>query len=105
MSDVAGVTEFKTIKTKLYVPIVTLSKTDNVKLVKLLENGFKRPVYWNEQETKIKTKNLDGNNFTRFFLDAFFEGVRRLLVLAFNNTHNDVKNVERNSHRIYFLPR
>ena len=48
MSDVAGVTEFKIIKTKLYVPIVTLSKTDNVKLVKLLENGFKRPVYWNE---------------------------------------------------------
>ena len=105
MSDVAGVTEFKIIKTKLYVPIVTLSKTDNVKLVKLLENGFKRPVYWNEQETKIKTKNLDGNNFTRFFLDAFFEGVRRLLVLAFNNTHNDAKKVERNSHRKYFLPR
>ena len=48
MSDVAGVTEFKTIKTKLYVPIVTLSKTDNVKLVKLLEHGFQRPVYWNE---------------------------------------------------------
>ena len=48
MSDVAEVTEFKIIKTKLYVPIVTLSKTDNVKLVKLLENGFKRPAYWNE---------------------------------------------------------
>ena len=48
MSDVAGVTEFKIIKTKLYVPIVTLSKTDNVKLVKLLEHGFQRPVYWNE---------------------------------------------------------
>ena len=34
-----------TFKTMLYVPIVTLSSKDNVKLVKLLEEGFKRPVY------------------------------------------------------------
>ena len=26
----------------------TLSNKNNVKLVKLLEEGFKRPVYWNE---------------------------------------------------------
>ena len=41
-------TTFKVKNTKLYVPIVTLSSKDNVKLVKLLEEGFKRPVYWNE---------------------------------------------------------
>ena len=29
---------------KLYVPIVTLSAEDNVKLVKQLNEGFKRPV-------------------------------------------------------------
>ena len=31
--------------TKLYVPIVLLSSKDNIKLVKLLEDGFKRPAY------------------------------------------------------------
>ena len=94
-----------TFKTMLYVPIVTLSSKDNVKLVKLLEEGFKRPVYWNEYQTKIETRNLDNNNLTRFPLDASFQGVRRLFVLAFDNTDNGAKKVERNSPTIYFLPR
>ena len=33
---------------KLYVPIVTLSIEDHSKLTKLLNKGFKRPIYWNE---------------------------------------------------------
>ena len=33
---------------KLYVPIVTLKTEDNTKLSKLLTEGFKRPIYWNE---------------------------------------------------------
>ena len=41
MSTIADTT-FKITNTKLYVPIVTLSSKDNVKLVKLLEEGFKR---------------------------------------------------------------
>ena len=44
-------TIFKITNTNLYVPIITLSSKDNVKLVKLLEEGFKRPVYWNECQT------------------------------------------------------
>ena len=63
---------------------------------------------------KIKTRNLGNNNFTRFTLDASFQGVRRLLVLAFNNTTVNVSNdpinntnsrVLRNSHTKFFLPR
>ena len=38
-------TTFKITSTKLYVPIVTLSSKDNVKLAKLLQKGFKRPFY------------------------------------------------------------
>ena len=91
MSTIADTT-FKITNTKLYVPIVTLSSKDNVKLVKLLEEGFKRPVYWNEYQTKIETRNLDNNNLTRFPLDASFQGVRRLFVLAFNNTAVNVRN-------------
>ena len=47
MSTIADTT-FKIKNINLYVPIVTLSSKDNVKLVKLLEEGFKKPVYWNE---------------------------------------------------------
>ena len=47
MSNIDGETAFKITNTKLYVPIVTFSTTDNVKLTKQLNEGFKRPVYWN----------------------------------------------------------
>ena len=114
MSSVVGVTTFKITNTKLYVSIVTLSSKDIVKLVKLFEGGFKRPVYWNEHQTKIETRDLHNNSFTRFPPDASFQGVWRLFVLAFNNTtvyvpNNPVNNtndrVLRNSHAKYFLPR
>ena len=91
MSTVADTT-FKIINTKLFALIVTLSSKDNVKLVKLLE-GYKTPVYWNGYQIKIETKNLDNKNLTRFPLDASFQGVRRLFVLAFDNTDNGNKKV------------
>ena len=47
MSAIANTT-FKITNTKLYIPVATLSSKGNVKLVKLLEEGFKTPVYWNE---------------------------------------------------------
>ena len=49
--------------------------------------------------------NKNGNNLARFPLDASFQWVRRLFVLVFNNTEDDAKNVEKNSHTKYFLPR
>ena len=54
---------------------------------------------------KIETRDLDNDNLSRFSLDASFQGVRRLFVLAFENTDNGAKKVERNSHTKYFLPR
>ena len=74
MSTIADTT-FKITNTKLYVPIVTLSSKGNVKLVKVLKEGFKRPVYWNEHQTKIETRDLHNNSFTRFPPDASFQGV------------------------------
>ena len=59
----------------------------------------------NEYQTKIETRNLGNNNLTRFPLDASFQGVGRLFVLAFNNTDGGVNKVERNDHRKYFLLR
>ena len=83
MSNVVGATKSKITDTKLYVPIVALSSTDNTKLVKLVEGGFKRTVYWNEYQTKIETRNLDNNNLKRFPLDASFLGVIRFNKLSF----------------------
>ena len=113
MSTIADPT-FKIANTKLYVPILTLSSKDNLKLVKLLEEGFKRPAYWNECPSKIEKRDLDNNNLTRFSLDSSFPEVRRLFVLVFNNTiahvpNNSINNtnnrVDRNSHTKYFHPR
>ena len=98
-------TKFKITSTKLYVPIVTLSSKENVKLVKRLEEGFIRQFFWNEYQAKIETRNLVNNNLSRFPLDFSFQGVRRLFVLAFDNTDNGAKNVERNSHTEYFVSR
>ena len=66
MSNIAGDTTFKITNTKLYVAIVTLPTEDHVKLTKQLNEGFKRPVYWNEYKTKIESKNLDDNNLLLF---------------------------------------
>ena len=65
-------------------------------MTKQLEKGLKRSVYWNEYKSKIETKAADDNNVTRFPLDV---------ALSFDNTENGNKNVERDSHRKYFLPR
>ena len=105
MSSIVRITTFEITNITLYIPIVTLSSKDNVKLVKLLEEGFKRPIYWNEYQTKIELRYLDNINLARFPLDASLQGVRRLFVLAFDDTDNGAKKVERNSHTKHFLPR
>ena len=48
MLTTATAATFKITDAKLYIPIVTLSSENNVKLSKLLSEGFKRPIYWNE---------------------------------------------------------
>ena len=89
----------------MYVPVVTLSTKDNESLTKQLDEGFKRSVCWNEYKSKIETKAADDNNVTKFPLDASFQRVNRLFVLAFDNTENGDKKVKRDCHRKYFLPR
>ena len=92
---------FQITSTKLYVPVVTLSTKDHENLTKQLDKGFKRSVYWNKYQSKIETKTADDNNVTRFPLDASFQGVNRLFVLAFGHTENGANKAERDSHRKY----
>ena len=105
MSNVATVTTFQIISTKLYAPVVTLPIKESIKLTKQLSKGFKRSVFWNEYKSKIETHELDNNNLKRIPLDSSFQGLNRLFVLAFNTTENDANKFERNSHQKCFLPR
>ena len=107
--------------TKLYVAIVTLPTKDNNNLTKQLNNGFKRSIYWNQYVSKpFPETPHKKTGITRFALDAAFQGVDRLFVLAFEDTRADdpavdAKNpaprnraanrVIRNSYRKYFVPR
>ena len=71
--------------TKLYVPVVTLKTEDNTKLSKLLSEGFKRSVYWNKYKV-IPNKTYNRSNYIRELLDASYQRVKRLFVLAYDNT-------------------
>ena len=44
---VANTATFKITDAKLHVHAITLSTEDNVKLSKLLSEGFNRSIYWN----------------------------------------------------------
>ena len=52
---------FEITDAKFYVPIVTLSIEGNAKLTKLLNEGFKRSVYWNKYKV-ISNKEYNQNN-------------------------------------------
>ena len=93
---------------KLYVPIVTLTVEDNSKLSKLLSEGFKRPIYWNEYKvTPNKIVETTANNdikYIRELLDSSCQGVNRLFVLAYDNTAGN-NQVSVDFYKKYFLPR
>ena len=47
--------------TKLYVPVVTLSKEDNKDFIEQQNKGFQRSIYWSKYKTKEQTENADAN--------------------------------------------
>ena len=102
LSSAGTAATFTITDTKLYVPIVTLKTKDNTKLSKLLSEGFKRSVYWNKYKV-IPNKIYNQNNYIRELLDSSYQGVKRLFILAYDNTGDNP--VTANSHRRYFLPR
>ena len=93
---------------KLYIPVVTLSAEGNTRLAKELDEGFKRPVYWNKYKVidnnivEITRANEEGP--IRELLDSSYEGVKRLFVLVYDNTARD-NQVSIDSFKKYFLLR
>ena len=100
--NLVGVSTFTITHAKLYVLIVTLSIGDNAKLSKLLSEGLKRPVYWNKYKM-IPNKTYNENDHIRKLLDASYQGVKTLFVLAYRDCGG--ANRVADFHRRYFLPR
>ena len=88
--------------------IVTLSAEDNVKLSKLLGEGFERSIYWNKYKVidniELSINNANEEKYIRQRLDAGYQGVKRLFVLAYDNTAGN-NQVYIDSFKKYFLPR
>ena len=81
--------------TKMYVPVVTLSKEDNKHFIEQQNKGFQRSIYWNNE-------NADANVFKYINLDPSFQGVNRLFVMAYNRANGQPT---RSGQRKYYLPR
>ena len=77
---------FKT-KTKLYVPVVTLSTENDKRVLEQLRTGFKRTMKWNKYRSKM-TNQTKNNNWIHL-IDPTFIKVNRLFVLSFEN-ENDI---------------
>ena len=91
--------------TKMYVPVVTLSKEDDKDFIEQQNKGFQRSIYWNDYKTKGETKDADANNFKYISLDPSFQGVNRLFVMAYNKLAANDDQFNRDSKRVYYLPR
>ena len=102
LSTDAGNAVFIINDTKMYVPVVTLSKQDNKDFIEQQNKGFQRSIYWNEYKTKEINENADANVFKHINLDPSFQGVNRLFLMAYNRVDNQPT---RNGQRKYYLPR
>ena len=91
---------FQITDTKLYVPVVTLSKENDIKLLEQLKSGFKRTIKWNKYRSQM-TIHPQNNNLN-YLIDPTFTNVNRLSVLSFSRNSN---TDSRYSYSNYYLPK
>ena len=77
--------EFKITGTKLYVPVVTVSKENGTKLLEQLKTGFKRTIKWNKYRSQMTVQSNNNNlnylinsTFTRVSTDCLFCHLKEL---------------------------
>ena len=81
----------------LYMPVVTLSKDDEIKLLTNLKSGFTREIEWNKYRSQMTTEGI--NNNLNILIDPTFTNVNRLFVLAYQNAD------DRQSFSQFYLPK
>ena len=72
--------------TKLYVPVVTLSKENDIKLLEQLKSGFKRTINWNKYRSQMTIQPK--NNNLNYLIDPTFMNVNTLFALSFPRNNN-----------------
>ena len=53
--------EFQIKDAKLYVPVATLSKENDIKLLEKLKSGFKKTIKWNKYRSQMTIQNNNNN--------------------------------------------
>ena len=96
ITDSTGAGTFAITDTKLYVPIVTLSRQENAKILQQLKSGFKRVINWNKYLSKPELLRINPN--LNHLVEPSFQGINRFFVLAFEG------DAQRTSHSNYYLP-
>ena len=84
LSNQAGAAVFIINDTKMYVPVVTLSKEDNKDFIEQQNKGFQRFIYCNEYKTKELNSDADPNVFKYINLNPSFRGVNISFVMAYS---------------------
>ena len=90
LSSAGDTVKCKTTDAKLHVPIVTLSTKGNVNVTNQISNEYKRSVYWNNYQAipeniswKYISKIINQGTNIYELLNASFQGVKRLYILAY----------------------
>ena len=65
----------------LYIPVVTLSKDDEIKLLTNLKSGFTREIIWNKYRSQMSTEAANSN--LDILMDPTFTNVNRFFVLVY----------------------
>ena len=71
---------------KLFVPVVSLSKENDIKILEQLKTGFKRTIKWNKYRSPMSIQPQ--NNNLNYLIDPTFTNVNRLFVLSFPRNNN-----------------
>ena len=77
---------FEITDTKLFVPVVTLSKENDIKRLEELKSGFKWTIKWNKYRSQ--TTIQPQNNNLNYLIDPTFMNVNRFFFLPFPRNNN-----------------
>ena len=80
----ATTARFQLNNAKLYVPLVTLSINNNIKISENIKQGFQGTISWNKCRFEITTQPK--NNNLDCLIDPTFRNINRLFMLSFKNS-------------------
>ena len=83
---------------RIYVPVVTLSTQDNVKLLKQSESGCKRKINWNKYQPKVTEQTLNRIFLLLLLTQVFKEEIDFLFY------HSKIREFKKVISNIFFQP-